>query len=339
MTVKILIKRVFSKLLSSTGILFLAERFILSDRAAILMYHRVLSTAENGTNFIPPGMYVSPASFEKQISFLRDRFEVVFLDELVEKILNKENIARHCAITFDDGWRDNYTAAFPILEKYRIPITIFLATGFVGTNKMFWPEEICNCFQNNKICLSALNNGPPALIRLLKEVGEYRQGKQEKFLNRIIEILKGYSPGQREEILEYLRSTHNAAVIPREMLSWYEARKMLASGLVRFGAHTVNHEILNQVSLQKARGEISQSRQEIERRLGSKVRLFAYPNGNHNKCIQMILDECGFEAAVTTCKGLQDCGMPLMEIPRVAIHEDISNTIPMFRSRILFRQF
>jgi peptidoglycan/xylan/chitin deacetylase (PgdA/CDA1 family) len=123
------------------------------------------------------------------------------------------------------------------------------------------------------------------------------------------------------------------------MLSWDEAREMSLSGLVRFGSHTVNHEILDQVPLEKARDEITLSREEIEHRLGGTVRTFAYPNGNYSESIRDFLAENGFNAAVTTRKGFLTREMPLMEIPRIAIHEDVSNTIPMFRSRILLRKF
>jgi peptidoglycan/xylan/chitin deacetylase (PgdA/CDA1 family) len=284
-------------------------------------------------------MFVTTASFEKQIVLLRDRFEVVFLEDLVEKLLNGENIGGLCAITFDDGWRDNYTDAFPVLEKYRVPATIFLATGFVGTDRMFWPEEIGYYLDRNNVKSPEFDDAPPSLVRLLVEISKHHRCKRETFLDRSIEILKEYSPNEREEILGYFRSMLMIEPLPRQMLSWDEAREMFASGLVRFGAHTVNHEILDKVPEQEARDEVSKCREEIDHRLGGQVRAFAYPNGNHCESIRNILVENGFNIAVTTQKGFMDHGMPLMEIPRIAIHEDVSNTIPMFRSRILLRKF
>lgn len=339
MTGKIVIKQVLSALLSFSGIHSFAERFCYSDKAFVLMYHRVLDTAAKQPYFVQPGMFVTTASLEKHITFLKDRFEVVFFDDLAEKISKGEAIGGHCAITFDDGWRDNYTAAFPVLEKHRVPATIFLATGFVGTDRIFWPEEICYYLDRMIVNESAFDDAPPALIHLSGEIDRFRQFKREVFFDKSIELLKGYSPIARAEILKYLRSLFKDAPFCRQMLNWGEAREMLASGLVRFGAHTVNHEILDQVPLQKARDEIAKSRADIEHRLGGKVRIFAYPNGNHSESIRKVLAENGFSAAVTTRKGFLGSGMPLMEVPRIAIHEDVSNTIPMFRSRILFRKF
>lgn len=339
MTSKIVIKRMLSELLSSCGGHALVERFCCPDKSFVLMYHRVLASAEKQPFFVQPGMFVSTASFEKQIVYLKDRFEVIFLEDLVEKILNGENIDGLCAITFDDGWRDNYTDAFPVLENYRVPATIFLATGFVGTDRIFWPEEICFYLDRNDVNRPVSVDTPSSLIRFNDEIGKYDQYGREMFFDRSIEILKRYSPNERQEILGYFRSMLKTEPFPRQMLNWDEAQEMLVSGLVRFGAHTVNHEILDQIPLYKVMEEISKSRTEIKNRLGCDVRTFAYPNGNHNEGIHNILTENGFNAAVTTHKGFLGHGMPLMEIPRIAVHEDVSNTIPMFRSRILFRKF
>lgn len=336
---KMIIKRLFSVLLSSFGIHSLVERFRLSNKAFILMYHRVLTSAGKQEFFVQPGMFVTTISFEKHIAFLRERFEVVFFEDLVEKFQNGENMGGVCAVTFDDGWRDNYTNAFPILKKYRVPASIFLATGFVGTDRIFWPEEICYYLERNTINKFEFENLSSLLSGFFEEISKYHQGGRERFFDKSVETLKRYSPNERLKILEYFRGMFRAEPFPRQMLSWDEAREMLLSGLVRFGAHTVNHEILDQVSLQTAGDEISKSREEIELRLGSKVRTFAYPNGNYSKAIRMILSESGFNAAVTTQKGFLDRGRPLMEIPRISIHEDVSNTIPMLRSRILFRKF
>ena len=96
-------------------------------------------------------MYVTTDTFDRQIQFLKKKFEVVHLEELLSNVLSGRQIGRHCAITFDDGWLDNYTQAFPILTKYQIPATIFLSTGLIGTNRLFWPEEFSLLHSKNGI--------------------------------------------------------------------------------------------------------------------------------------------------------------------------------------------
>lgn len=338
-TRKIKIRRMFSALLAASGIHLLLERICLSDRAFVLMYHRIQPSAENQACYVQPGMFVTPVTFEQQVAYVRDNFEVVFLDDLVEKAQRGEYIGRHCALTFDDGWLDNYTDAFPVLERYRVPATIFLSTGFVGTTRTFWPEELCYYLERIDLGTFSGINAPPSWDRFTGMIGRFQCRSREWFLNRSIETLKAFALSDREEILKYLRNMLGAQAIPRQMLNWDEVRKMGLSGLVRFGAHTVNHEILDQVPLRRARVEITDSRNEIERHLGTKVRSFAYPNGNHNAGVRQLLAENGFDVAVTTSKGLLGHALPFLEIPRIGLHEDVSATIPMFRSKILLHAF
>lgn len=106
------------------------------------MYHRVLASRDSEQVFVQPGMYVLSETFQRQVAFLKENFKIVSLEEMVERIKNRRDISRCCAITFDDGWKDNFCHAFPVLEKFSLPATIFLATGFVGTKRLFWPEEV-----------------------------------------------------------------------------------------------------------------------------------------------------------------------------------------------------
>lgn len=322
-----------------SGIQLFAERKCSFEKAFVLMYHRVLPSADNQPYYVQPGMYVTTASFDKQLSYLKKRFKVVFLEDLVEKIHRKENIGGLCAITFDDGWRDNFTEAFPVLIKHQVPSTIFLSTGFVGTDRIFWPEELCFYLNGYAVNKSAPDGSPPAFARFHEEIGRYFQGKREKLFDRSIEILKGYSVNDRNEILGYFRSRLFAAPAPRQMLSWDEIRAMLTSGLVRYGSHTVNHEILDQVSQQEAEEEILKSQKEIENRLGVVPGLFAYPNGNFTPELKAILKRHGYKGAVITRKDMVGNGSDQFEIPRIGVHEDVSCTIPLFGARTLFKKF
>lgn len=335
----LLIKQILSELLSFFGIFFLLESRYFSDKAVILTYHRIIADPYSQPYFIQHGMYVTPATFEKHILFIKKKYKVIFLDDLVDKIKKGDDIGRYCAITFDDGWLDNFKEAYPILTKYRVPATIFLATGFIGTNRLFWPEQFCYLLEHFMTSKLVLSEAPPSFYRLTEEMNSFSTSDRAVYFEKAIEVLKSYLPDEREEILHYLRQKCTLNFIPRQIVNWEETREMYKSGLIRFGAHTDNHVILDQVPCQIVDDEISKSREEIEKRLGEKIRTFAYPNGNHNEEIRAILITNGFDAAVTTCKDFVDYKTTIMQLPRIAIHEDVSNTIPMFRSRILFKKF
>ncbi|MCK4536462.1 MAG: polysaccharide deacetylase family protein, partial [Desulfuromonadales bacterium] len=162
---------------------------------------------------------------------------------------------------------------------------------------------------------------------------------EEAFLDNAVLTLKGWSPHEREKVLEHLRSAGTTPPPGRLLMNWEEAREMQASGLITFGAHTVNHVILDQVPQRQAEEEIVRSLQELESRLGVRPELFAYPNGNVTGDLRAILKRNGFRGAVTTRKGLIGEGVSLFEIPRIGMHEDVSRTIPLFLARILLKRF
>lgn len=334
----IIIKSGLSLILSRCGVFPFLERSRLRNKAVVLMYHRVLDPLVPWIKYVHPGMYVSRRSFDKQIAFLKRNFRVLFLEELLEKINKNQDIGGCCAITFDDGWLDNYTNAFPILTKYKVPATIFLASGFIGTKRLFWPDEmvrhLAQCPQVN----DADTDLNAAVIKFHSDIKEYSAISRDCYLEKAIEILKRFPSDERNAVVEHYRNTGKPLDDTRHMLAWEEVEVMGKSGLVSFGSHTSGHEILDRLQLGMAREEVRQSREEIERQLGVKVRTFAYPNGNYNEDVLETVKECGFDYAVTTKNGLLDRDAPLLEIPRIAIHEDVSNTIPMFRWRIIFRK-
>ena len=102
----------------------------------ILTYHRVVEKWDRTLDYSQPGMVVTVPTFERQLSFLREHFDIVPFSSLLAVGNEDRPAARpRCVITFDDGWRDNYDLAFPILRQHDLPATIFLTTDFVGTDR------------------------------------------------------------------------------------------------------------------------------------------------------------------------------------------------------------
>lgn len=336
-----IVKDKTSYLLSQLGIhSFFEQQLYFNSKALILMYHRILTSSDETPVFIQNGMYVTKKTFEQHINYLKTRFTIVFIEELVKKINNGQNLGGLCAITFDDGWADNYTNAFPVLLKENVPATIFLATNYLGTHDLFWPEEITSYFDNCAFPMSGCSqDAPEALTLFARKVAKFQKRPRCEFLEICIETLKRSTPAVREEINGYFRRREGKLTTPRQMLTWEEAQVMQASGLIRFGAHTRSHEILDQLSPDDAEIEISGSRDEIASRLGVEVNTFAYPNGSHNEEIRRILRKEGFLGAVTTRKGFVQPDTSPFEIPRIGVHQDVSASIPSFRSRMLFRMF
>lgn len=112
----------------------------MKDRGVVLMYHRVLHDARPD---VDPGMFVTASAFEDHLRLLKTRYELVTIDAFGDWMAGRQQFARSpCAITFDDGWRDNYEVAFPLLQRYQAPATVFLVTGWIGRDDMLDADRI-----------------------------------------------------------------------------------------------------------------------------------------------------------------------------------------------------
>lgn len=117
-------------------------RAALAGKGLVLMYHRVLRKRDIPRD-LHPGMYVTSDDFERHARYLAAHHQVLTLEEFAEWLEGTRQCDRvPCAITFDDGWEDNYTEAFPILQRYRLPATIFLITDAVGTPGMLTWRQV-----------------------------------------------------------------------------------------------------------------------------------------------------------------------------------------------------
>lgn len=197
-------------------------------------------------------------------------------------------------ITFDDGYKDNYLYAYPSLNKYHIPATIFLTTAHVGRGKLFWWDKVNYVIQHTTV--NQLNLG---------ELGNYLlQSELDKFYAKpiIVEGLKKLSEEEKNLLIEKLLNILEVD-IPTDLgkqliLSWDEVREMSNDGIA-FGAHSVNHSVLTNLPLRQAKWEITQSKKDIEEKIGTQATAFSYPNGDFNAELVEFIRESGFTYAVS----------------------------------------
>lgn len=295
--------------------LFDLLRKIRRPRIIILSYHRVAD------DYFRPQMAVPPAVFEKQMNFIRENFKVISLDEALPFLRGESPLKEDVAvITFDDGYRDNYTQAFPVLKKYSLPATIFLTTDFIGTNRRLWWDEI-------DFLLEKENGGVPPDIypkeveKCLLEI-EAKEGKDRKrAINKLISILRNMIKSVKEEVMDNIRAAREkpGAAFDRIMLSWGEVAEMRRKG-ISFGAHTRSHIILTEVPIERATKEIVESKAAIEARLKEPVIHFAYPSGEVEYNIQELVKD-NFQSACSTKAGGNNSQCDLFALKRIGINE------------------
>jgi len=244
------------------------------------MYHRVCPRKDSWS--LAP---IIPEEFEKQIKYLSRNFEIIPLAGLSQLIRQRKNLpAKAVVITFDDGYRDNYIYAYLILKQYRVPATIFLTTGHISSDKLFWWDKVGFVIHHTNE--SHLN---------LNVLGDYSLQVQKQVLvsSQIIERLKRISEENKNRIIDKLVEDAKVNIpsgLARDLiLSWDEIKEMCENG-IDFGAHTVNHPILANMPLQQAKWEIIQSKKDIEKELGKEINIFSYPNGSFRDFNTDIMD-------------------------------------------------
>lgn len=280
------------------------------NRITLLMYHRI--TPERDVL----GLSVSPQFFELQLQFLKSRFEIVSLGEAVSLLEAGAISGEYAVLTFDDGYRDNYDHAFPLLKKYQVPATIFVTVEGLETGYFGWyvfDQAILNS-ESEALDLTEFGLGAVDI-----STGAAR----EQAIYRLHRELKQCDHGKREAVTEkVIAENFDHTTCERVMLNWSEAKEMQDGGLVTIGSHTMTHPILTRVADERARWEILQSKAVIEERLGSRVEFFAYPNGTEqdfNEGIIEILKDAGLSVACTTSPGSVVGGDNPFRLPRMDV--------------------
>lgn len=275
----------------------------------ILIYHRV---NDDQDPFFPA---VPIRTFEVHMGVLSRHFNVLPLGELVERSRRKDIPPRAVAITFDDGYRDNYEHAFPIFRQAGFPVTIFLATGSLGDGEPLWHDRVFHGFRRARAT---------SLLLAGTEYGLATVAERRVALNRAALELKTCHPDKRNDMIQQLIAKLDPEMHYPETLKkldWRHIREM-SRHKVTFGAHTVTHPILTRMPLAEAVDEIKRSKDTIERQIENSVDLFAYPNGGRddfNEPLKAAVKQLGFVCAVTTLWGANGPDRDPFELRRVGV--------------------
>ena len=288
---------------------------MLSGHALILMYHRVLPLPRARAGFVQPGMYVTPDTFERHLQWLTRHFDVLPLRSLVEKWNRNEwdDQARYCAITFDDGWVDNYVYAYPLLRAHGLPATIFLPTALIGTREWLWSDR----------------------LGYLLNASRSKRDRGRMDIDASIERTKALPAAVREEMIDRLAHVSGLRVPDdRCFLDWNEVREM-AKGGVDFGSHTSSHAILTTLDREALQRELRQPLDVLSQELPAFSPMLAYPNGDHAAAVVDAARRAGYVAAVTTKPGIEPrVPADRLRLRRIGAHEDVARTIPLFMFHI-----
>ncbi|HEY6923306.1 MAG TPA: polysaccharide deacetylase family protein, partial [Steroidobacteraceae bacterium] len=259
----------------------LAWRMRPAPRLLVLMYHRVLPANHEDRAIEQPGMYVSPATLDMHLRVLGEHLPLMHLDTWVARAAAGETLPpQACALTFDDGWRDNFDYAFPVLQHHKAPATIFLVSRMIDTTQDFWPNRLARLLV--RLPSHAQLSEPLAGVLAPVLADARAAGAWDTVnLDRAIVLAKQLGEAQIGMALDAAPNQAVAGAM-RAVLNREEIALMGASGLVRFGSHTRTHfRFRGTVAPDVLESEIGGSCEEIRAIAGSAASgVFCYPNGD-----------------------------------------------------------
>lgn len=298
------------------------------SKFGILCYHRV------GTEGVPLFSRLDPRVFEVQMEYVRKHYRLIPLGQLCGEIANGDAVQPTLAITFDDGYRDLYTHAFPVLRKYEIPATIYLIGRSMETGESPWYDRIFVALDHASGSSIEVEMDAPRQFALTS-VAARRKAAWE-----IVCFLRTISDASRQKwCLEFeARMKPPQDELERRMLDWNQVRSMQSSGIY-FGAHTMTHPSVAHLEAANLEEELSKSRKLLEAGLDAPAVDFAYPFGKTSDCLSAgdrYLAHCGYRSAVTTVEGINSVGANLLRLNRMQISDDRSLSLFAFNLARMF---
>ncbi|HET7871809.1 MAG TPA: polysaccharide deacetylase family protein, partial [Terriglobales bacterium] len=217
----------------------------------VLCYHRV------GSGGAPFYSNLDPAVFEAQIRFLRRAYRVVSLDQMCRELDAGGAPGQAVAITFDDGYRDLYSIAYPILRRHNIPATIYLTAGAIESGEISWYDRVFVAAMLSRSETLEIDGHPPRKFLLSSHQSRLNAATE------IVGIFRKYPNQQRVEACIALEKaaglSATAAELKNRMLTWEQAREMHQS-VISFGAHTMSHPVVSQLAASERPMEIGDSK-------------------------------------------------------------------------------
>lgn len=295
-----------------TGLLRLYRFFkrrVLGRDGVILCYHLVLPRANGHCDYSQRGIVTSVAHFDRQLAYLRRSFHVTSLTEYLKRRGAPSRPV--AAVTFEDGWADNYEHAYPILRRHGVPATIFLTTGFVDSGRPFWHTTLIYLLTQGDLGALRVEDLPseryPGLIAgCLLRLRDLRRRLTVDDVDELIERLKSVREELIEDLIRDLAARLRLPLEPvlsrRFALSWDRVHEMARDG-IDYGAHGVTHRILTTLSAAEVVEESRGASRAIEGRLGSSVALFLCPNGESTPAIDRIVLATGYREVLPGAGG------------------------------------
>lgn len=288
-----------------------------SPKLLVLVYHRVTAKV----NADQSNIKISEEVFIRQLDLLAKKYPIIALSEALRQSKTGE-IRPGCQVvlTFDDGYRDNYDIAFPVLKRKSLPATFFISTDYIGSHDPLWEVEVLN-----DICRS------PGIGRVLIDDITVRKNYFESRLSfalRVFEEMKGTGGKTIKEVIGDLRSRANKDMglydYSKDLcINWEQVSDMSESGM-EIGSHGASHRSLSRIPFNEALEDIKRSKEAIEKSTGKVCNSLAFPFGSRKDYNQALVDHSkllGFKSCALNIHGYNNLKPDMYSVKRIIMDE------------------
>lgn len=268
----------------------------------VLNYHRIDDASRLGFDTFIPNVSATPAEFARQMDYVKRNYNVIPGAQLKAFCLGERELPSYpLLITFDDGYRDNYLNAYPILKERDLPALIFLTTDYIEKDVPFYWDYVAYCF-----CHTQRNSAELPEMGLVSWVNI---ADRNAVVSRWINSIKRLPDHDKKRVVSQLSVILDVEVpngaFANLHATWGQIREMNRNG-IEMGAHTAGHPILTRIPLARVEDELIRSKQKIEQEIERPVISFAYPNGgpdDFSPDVVSLVKKTGFELAFTLVNG------------------------------------
>ena len=309
--------------------------------ALILLYHRVTDLPSD-----PLSLCVTTKHFKDHLEILSKRVHPVSLQHLNQTLQEGNLASRSIVITFDDGYADNLHNAKPLLERFNIPATVFVTSGYAGREREFWWDQLDRLLLQPGTLPEAIQlkiNGSTYEWQL-KEWARYGEEDCRRYRSwnvlektdptlrhslyrSLCQLLRPLPNKKREKVLEELfrlSEVESVARTSHRTLSHDEISELERGGLVEVGSHTITHTMLSTVSAIEQELELQKSKADLEKIVNHPVTSFAYPYGSETDYTTdtvTLVREAGFQCACSNFPDIVYGGTDCFQLPRVLVRD------------------
>ncbi|MEL6404290.1 MAG: polysaccharide deacetylase family protein [Chloroflexota bacterium] len=322
------------KWLNRLGVNNMLDQYWGINRLTVLNYHRIADV--NDPNFVgyAPNVSCDVDMFERQIAWAKDEFNIISLDTLRANVKDGAVLPeKPLLITFDDGYLDNYTAAFPVMQKYDVPAVIFLMTSRMEkTHELAWWAACAEIFKRTQ--------HTHATLPIIGERTFDTTRRKSAISNEMIRALKFVPEAEKLSHIATLKEQLevNFTLDKPIFCNWEQVRELVA-GNVACQPHTHTHPIMTRISRQQVHHELATSKALIEEHTDQTAYAFAYPNGTRDdfdETTMEVLRELDYELAFTLEVGpMRASAIPKNPLAIKRVFLSHNDTFDIFRTKVM----